>query len=314
MPVGKNPHVTILMTTYNGEQYLGETIESLLQQDYDNWNLVISDDGSNDTTVAVIEDYIAAYPGKIRRFISGKHFGSACRHFMYLLENIMDDYIMFCDQDDMWHRDKISITMQKMLAIEAGEDIPVLVHTDFRVMSESMQVISDSFFEYSGIDYEEDTLPELIVQNVVSGCTAMINRALAEAALMYKNIDSVVMYDWWLGLCAVSLGRIAVIDTATMDYRWHHRDSIGKKGRYSVQYVLKKIVAGDIKNAIARAITQGSMLGECFGDFLSTENLTVCNACRMIEKMGKPVRIKMYKKYGLMPHGILRKLKMIIWG
>ncbi len=308
------PHVTVLVTTYSGEQHLGEMIESILQQDYENWALIISDDGSGNTHSAVIDGYAAEYSNKIFVYDSGHRFNSRTEHLIHLLEIVRDDYIMFCGQEDIWHTDKISMMLHEMLRAEEGEKAPVLVHTDFRVMNGEGRVISDSFFEYADVEYDETSLAKLITRNIVSDGAFMVNRRLIKAALRYRDINSIVNLQWWMALCAAALGTLAVVDIATMDRFIRDDGGLGGNERYTIKYIVTSVLDGDIRGRIKAAIKQGAMLEDCFEEYLEDEDEAVCRACKMIGMMTKPVRIRMYRKYGLMPYGLLRKLRMIIWG
>ena len=102
--------VAILMSTYNGERYLREQIDSLLNQTYKDWKLYIRDDKSTDGTVSIIEGYVRVYPDQIVYKSDGfGNLGAGCS-FMQLLSSIDSDYYMFCDQDDVWMEDKIERT------------------------------------------------------------------------------------------------------------------------------------------------------------------------------------------------------------
>ena len=139
--------VVILLAAYNGAAYLPEMIESLLAQDTDDIRLVLSDDHSKDETPALLADYAARFPGKIVYHDSGLRFGSAQKHFMYLLSRFGDSapYFMFCDQDDVWHRDKVRKTLALMKKTETEEKRPTLVHTDLRVVDQGLRGMAPSF-------------------------------------------------------------------------------------------------------------------------------------------------------------------------
>ena len=104
----------ILMAVYNGEAFLTEQIDSILRQDTDHWHLTISDDGSSDRSREIIQDYVGRNPEKIRQVISGQRFGNARDHFFWLMRNCEADYILFCDQDDVWHIDKVRKTLEAL--------------------------------------------------------------------------------------------------------------------------------------------------------------------------------------------------------
>ena len=112
--------IYILLATYNGEKYLKEQLDSLFEQTNQHWTLWIHDDNSKDNTVNIIKKYKSKYPDQIEFLDDDISTGGAKENFTYLLDNINDDYdyIMFCDQDDVWLEDKIEITLKKMLEIE----------------------------------------------------------------------------------------------------------------------------------------------------------------------------------------------------
>lgn len=175
-----NVDVCILLATYNGEKYIGEMIDSILNQDYENFVIVLSDDASSDSTPEILEEYAQRYSQKVNLYHSGMHFGCAQKHFMHLLRQFSDySHIMFCDQDDIWHKDKISKTMKKMVELEKDHDIsvPILVHTDLRVVDSNLNEIAPSFCKYSNLNGNRLAVNQLLVQNVVTGCTVMIKAA-----------------------------------------------------------------------------------------------------------------------------------------
>lgn len=234
MELKNNPRIEILMATYNGEKYIKEQIESLLNQTYINWSLLIRDDGSSDGTVKIIEDYEKKYSEKIKILKDNKGSLRAKDNFLELLRNSKEDYIMFCDQDDVWLPNKIEITLKKMLETEDG---PTLIHTDLKVVDKSLNTIADSFWKFQNLDPSRKIHNYLIVQNNITGCTMMINRELAN--LSSSEFPSGLMHDWIIGIIASLIGKIEYITEPTILYRQHGNNDVGAKG-YS-QTILKKI-------------------------------------------------------------------------
>ena len=104
--------IDILMATYNGEKYLREQIDSILEQSYTEFRLLISDDCSTDDTRNILNEYVK----KDRRvivFLQNKNIG-AVKNFQYLMEKVESDYFMFSDQDDIWQKDKIRKSIHKI--------------------------------------------------------------------------------------------------------------------------------------------------------------------------------------------------------
>ena len=148
-----NPKVQILMATYNGEDFLVQQLESILSQTYINWELLISDDGSSDGTLEILREYERKHSDKIKLVSNGKKNRGACANFFYLVSEASADYMMFCDQDDYWKRDKIEVTLKKMTQAEdeLASDTPVLVFTDLEIADDKLNTISKSYLRYSNL-------------------------------------------------------------------------------------------------------------------------------------------------------------------
>lgn len=216
------PKVEILMATYNGENYIIDQIKSLFNQTYKNWNLLIRDDGSKDKTIEIIESLEKQYPDKIKLLRDDKGGLKAKDNFLELLRNSKEDYIMFCDQDDIWLPDKIELTLKRMLEVEDG---PTLIHTDLTVVDKKLNIIANSFWKFQNIDPKRKNYNHLIVQNNITGCTIMINRKLG--SLVKGNFPNGIMHDWIIGIIASLEGKIEYIKKQTILYRQHGKNNIG---------------------------------------------------------------------------------------
>ena len=146
---------------------------------------------------------VARWPGKIELIDGGGPRLGACGIFAALLARSEADYVMFCDQDDVWLPEKIARTLGKMIAVEreTAADCPLLVHTDLAVVDESLRPLSPSYWRYQHLDVRRGaTLNRLLMQNVATGCAAMANRALVRKAAPIP--PEAVLHDWWLALVA----------------------------------------------------------------------------------------------------------------
>ena len=124
--------IAILMATYNGEKYLGEQIDSLLAQTYKDWHLYIHDDGSTDNTNAILQEYAQKHSNiHVLEYESQR---GAMRNFLSLLQRVEADYYMFCDQDDVWLKEKVELSFEEMKRQEAAcQGKPIIVYTDLYV-------------------------------------------------------------------------------------------------------------------------------------------------------------------------------------
>ena len=300
------PKVLILLACYNGAVYIPEMVESLIAQDYDNIRIVASDDHSTDETWSVLEKLAHQYPEKMTCYRPQQRCGSAQKHFMHLLRNFHDaPYVMFCDQDDVWHPDKVSKTLELMQKIEEAEK-PCLVHTDLRVVDQNLQEISPSFCAHSGLDGKRLALNQLLVQNVVTGCTMMLNRALAELACREADEASMMMHDWWIAMLASCCGKVAFLEEATIDYRQHGNNAVGAKDVRSAGFLWKRLTSHQMRRSICDAIRQAEVFGEVYGDLLTQEQKELIRAFSDSGKAGFFRRNRIYIRYGLLKKGAVR--------
>jgi len=231
------------MATFNGEKYLVEQIESILNQTYKNWELIIHDDNSSDKTLDILMDYNRKYPEKVRILNDTFKAGGAKENFSYLLENITDDfdYLMFADQDDVWLENKIEVTLRKMKEVEKlNPQKPILIHTDLKIVDESLNIISDSMIHYQKLDINNgNSLLKISLENVVTGCTMMINRYLKK--LIYNIPKEAIMHDWWLAIITLKYGgKISFINQSLILYRQHQSNTVGSV-KVDIIYYMKKI-------------------------------------------------------------------------
>jgi glycosyltransferase involved in cell wall biosynthesis len=220
----------ILLATFHGAAFLPAQLDSLLAQTFQDFRIVVRDDGSTDGTLAVLERYAGAHPGRIEILPpDGKRLG-ASGSFARLLAESRAPYLMFCDQDDVWLPDKVAVTLSAMRDVERvhGTQTPILVNTDLKVVDEQLRVIDESLWHYQRIHPERlKQLSRVLVQNFATGCTVMINRALADLASPIPA--QAMMHDWWLALVATRFGQTAPLRTPTVLYRQHGRNDIGAR-------------------------------------------------------------------------------------
>lgn len=307
--------VLILLTAYNGQKYVGEMIDSIISQDYNDWHLVLSDDSSSDATFSVLEEYASKHPDKITHYKSGKRFGNAQNHFMHLLEQYHDaPYIMFCDQDDVWHSDKVSKTLGKMQEIEKNCSIPAMVHTDLRVVDSDLNEISDSFCKHSKLDGNRLQLNQLLIQNVVTGCTLMINNALAKLCCRYELPKQALMHDWWIAIVGSVFGETAFLDMATIDYRQHGNNSVGAKNVTSPAYLLERLKTKSMKESIRDAKEQAEAFLNCFGDSIPSDKRTIISDFVKTKDASIFVKDYIYLKHRILKCGFIRVFAQFIGG
>lgn len=238
--------IRIFLCSYNGEAYIEEQIRSILNQETgEELELLVSDDCSGDATVDILyrlqRDVGERRLRILKRDMPG---GSACRHFLSLFEKKYfqgADYIMLSDQDDVWKRDKLSRSLEKIREKEAelGREHPILLHTDSSVTDDRLREISPSFTAYQRMSPGRDRLSQLLVQNHVVGGSIMLNRALAERLSVMP--EHAVMHDHWMALTAAAFGSIIYIPESLYFYRQHGENAVGAERGSRISEVLKRL-------------------------------------------------------------------------
>ena len=301
--------IAILMATYNGEHFLQEQIESILGQSFSDWSIFIHDDGSIDGTNRIIDRYVENYPGKINR-IDGKTTGSAKNNFFYLMNQVEASYYMFCDQDDIWMDKKIETTWERMKNIEK-KDRPSLVFTELSVVSQDKTLLAESMSKYQNLDCTKLSINHIIIQNVVTGCTMMVNRRLRDMMISTTNIENIRMHDWWAGVIAAAFGEISFVEEPTIWYRQHDDNSVGAQNDNSVEYQINRVKNKEsMRYSLELTRMQAKEAVEVF--HLPKEHIISQYANCM--NMGKIKRLVFYFKNGILKTGIARLLGQIVLG
>lgn len=221
--------VEVLLATYNGERFLREQVDSILGQSYADVRVTARDDGSADGTVAILEEYERRFPGRfrvVRDAASAR--GGAKWNFIRLLELSTAPYVCLADQDDVWKRDKVRDSMGAMMELRErhGDDVPLLVFSDLEVVDDELRPIHPSFWTVTRIAPGNiHRLQRLVTQNVLTGCTAMLNRRLAKLAV--RMPEDVFMHDGWIAVIASAMGAAAYLNEPTVLYRQHERNVVG---------------------------------------------------------------------------------------
>ncbi|UUM58506.1 glycosyltransferase family 2 protein [Streptococcus suis] len=216
-------NVNILMSTYNGQEFLAEQIRSIQAQTFTDWVLLIRDDGSRDRTREIIADF-AQQDSRIHLINpdSTENLG-VIKSFHALVQYQRADVYFFSDQDDVWLPDKLQVTLETAQAYPA--DQPLMVYTDLKVVNQDLQVMNESMIRSQSHHANTELVQEL-TENTVTGGTSMINHALAE---LWTVTDDILMHDWYLALLATAFGKLVYIDQPTELYRQHAENVLGAR-------------------------------------------------------------------------------------
>lgn len=307
--------IHIIMCTYNGEKYIEEQLQSILENTITDWKLYISDDKSADSTNIIADEYVQRYPEKISLTIHDNPCGPAF-HFLEMIQAVSksmhdDDFIMLCDQDDIWYRNKIHLTLKHMrrLAAKNGSTIPLLVCSDTEVVDEKKKRIAESFRRMNHYSIKNLDFSHLLMENKVQGCTIMINKALAQR--IYEPPKALSMHDAWLGLIAVTMGKMDYIDEPTMAYRQHTSNEKGS-------IVFRKVIFEQFRNMNAQKYTVYNQAAQTqeflriYGSELNGRYRKIAETFSMLEQQKFWIRRKNIIKYHMWKTGIVRNVGLLV--
>ncbi|EOS25740.1 hypothetical protein C806_01867 [Lachnospiraceae bacterium 3-1] len=211
--------VQVLLSTYQGEQFLEEQMESLLGQTWKNLEILVRDDGSKDNTQKILEHYSEKYDNI--RYYPGKNVGVA-KSFFELLKKSDAEFVAFCDQDDVWLENKIEAAVDR-LKKEKGPALycsnKILVDRNLCPMKKQNQTQLRPGFGNA------------VVECICTGCTAVLNRELADI-LSARLPEHAILHDWWTYLAASYVGSVIFDSHAYILYRQHEQNVVGAKGGF----------------------------------------------------------------------------------
>lgn len=231
--------ISVLLATYNSSLYLRAQLDSLFSQTNQDFKLFVRDDNSTDCTLEILKEYQKRYLGRVYIIDNQGRSLRAYNNFVELLSKVNSDYYMFCDHDDIWLPNKIQISLNRMLELESkNPNIPIVVHTDMKVVDQNLNVICDSFWKYSNLLPDHTKFEEMVLCNSANGCAMMFNDKAKTVAL--PNVSFATMHDMLVNQSvAASNGIISAIKIPAVLYRQHIDNVVGAKKRDLKYYVHK---------------------------------------------------------------------------
>lgn len=234
--------VEIVLSTYCGGEFLPQQLDSLLCQTHQKIRITIRDDESKDDTKAIIEAYGERYPGRINILSDSQGRLGSRNSFFALLQNSDANYIMFCDQDDVWLQDKVARSLFAIRRLEekGGQEMPCMVFTDLIVVNETLSVISPSYWQYQRLNPGLAlNWKGLAAQNVVTGCTMILNKAVKP--FLAAHMGNELFHDHLCAVVCSKYGHVDFLREPSMQYRQHGANVSGAikvRSRYLVEKIL----------------------------------------------------------------------------
>lgn len=216
--------VQVLLSAYNGEQYISEQIQSILHQTHSAVSILIRDDGSTDKTVQLLDQWVTTHPDKIK-LLKGTNVGVVSSFFELLrAADAEADYYCFCDQDDVWLDHKVEHAIAR-LDSSIYTEVPAMVFTS--------TYLTDDELNRKGAwpkpPAQEPSFFNALYENIAIGATITMNRSARDLFINSQSVDSqkVLMHDWWFYLLVSAFGTVIYDNKPSMLYRQHNNNVVG---------------------------------------------------------------------------------------
>ncbi|MEO8236800.1 MAG: glycosyltransferase [Flavobacterium sp.] len=209
--------ISVCITTYNGGKYIKEQIESILSQISENDEIIISDDGSKDNTLSILQSF---NDKRIKIFLHEKDqrkkhifkFDLTTKNMENAIKKSLGEFIFMADQDDIWEENRINSVLSFL-------DIYSLVINDCKVIDENQNVIYESYFDL--INSKNGFLKNLN-KNSYLGCCMAFKRDTLQYILPFPKQP--VPHDIWIGLISEIFGKVYFLREKKILYRRHNNN------------------------------------------------------------------------------------------
>ncbi|MGL5396373.1 MAG: glycosyltransferase [Shewanella sp.] len=222
----------VIICTYNGSKYIEQQLSSILSQSVAPSFILISDDGSFDDTICKVRNLFELYDFNSFEIICAQGMGAA-QNFLYAIDRYRNDFdaLFFSDQDDVWLCDKAKVQLQAMNnKADSNNTRAVGVFTDSIVVDENLNIISDSFLNYQGIDVKIVSDDSIYYKNCIQGATLALNKNavdLIKSSLNVVKWSDIYMHDWYIAIILKNHGDIEFVSDGLILYRQHGSNVIG---------------------------------------------------------------------------------------
>lgn len=252
--------ITVLLSTYNGERYLKEQLNSVLKQKNVQVNVLVRDDGSTDNTIRILNEY----DDKFHNFTyyKNKNLGPAFSFLDLVIHAPDSDYYAFCDQDDVWDEDKLFCAIEKLKGLDS--DKPNLYYSNLRIVDENLNFYR---FSHDKALFNSNKYSAL-TENLCTGCTAVFNKTALK--MMKENMpEYCTMHDTWVYMLCKLLGNTVYDEKAHISYRQHGNNVVGAYLKQNKIALYKERFFRLFKRDLQPRYSNAINFDKCFGKYMS---------------------------------------------
>ena len=213
------PEIEVLLATFNGELYLSEFLDSLSKQHGVKIHLVVSDDGSTDRTLEIVEEFRNEFASL--NILNGPKLGPA-KNFFFLIQNSSHSFVALADQDDIWLPEHLKNSINRI-----------------QVSHPKASMTATSVWE---IDFDQENaciwpsnqnpfcFPRIFFENYIRGCTIVFNSEFRNLLINFET-QKTIMHDWWIGIIGWCFAEFSFSDYPEIVYRLHAGQHVGNEKR-----------------------------------------------------------------------------------
>ncbi len=226
--------IAILLSTYNGEDYLHQQLESLLKQTHQFFHIYVRDDGSQDGTLDILKQFQNKFSDRLILLKDSLGNVGVARSFRILLESVEADYYLFSDQDDIWEENKIEILLRKAKSKDIEYE-PYLLFSNMSIFYQDNKCEYNFFRRY---DINVTRIQNGLFQGMVSGCLMFFNNKAKEESLKI-NPNTKMLHDWNIFISTYISGKIEILEDCLIRHRLHGKNAIGEMSQKTIIVLLK---------------------------------------------------------------------------
>ena len=230
-----NKKVAVIMSTYNGEKFIKEQLDSILNQTYKNLEVVVRDDGSKDKTVEIVKEYMKKYPNIVLH--EGENLGFI-KSFFELLTLAEADYYAYADQDDVWRENKIELAVICLNGLDDTKPNMAFRNSDY--YDEEMKFMS------AGPKNKKVSFLKALFSCCGQGMTMTVNKKTRDM-IIDNTPKTCFFHDWWTYLVCIGLGNVAYDNVTTVKYRRRKENATSEGQGYFrlLAWGIKHLLVGD---------------------------------------------------------------------
>ncbi|MBD3232460.1 MAG: glycosyltransferase [candidate division Zixibacteria bacterium] len=218
--------ISVVMATYNGEKYLAEQIESILNQTHDNFELICIDDCSGDSTFDILTEFKKRFPGKISVYSNDKNLGSR-KNFERACGYASGKYIAFSDQDDWWYPHKLEKLHKKIIQNQKL----AFVYSNAQLVDKNLSIVKESVWDRDTKPFKGSDFYNVVYENMVMGCTILARASFVHETLPFP--DKGLHQDWYMAMMAKGLNyEVDFVNEALIKYRQHEGNVVSRKKQF----------------------------------------------------------------------------------